>query len=83
MSADESTPPAASSWEDGLHAIDDEDEAREYAKGQVQEPLAEAHSRAKRVLELEQARPEPRPTVVAHAQKSVDLMEQAMGMWQR
>jgi hypothetical protein len=83
MSANEPTPPSASAWEAGLHAIDDEDEAREYAKGKVHEPLAEAHSRAKRVLELEQARSEPRPTVVAHAQQSVDLMEQAMGMWHR
>jgi hypothetical protein len=68
-------------WEGGLSAIDDDQEATEYAKGVVHEPLAEAHSRAKRVLELEQARPNPRPTVVAHAQKSVDIMEQAMGMW--
>ncbi len=76
MSANESP-----SWEQGLTAIDDEQEATEYAKGAVHEPLAEAHGRAKRVLELEQARPNPRPTVVAHAQKSVDIMEQAMGMW--
>jgi hypothetical protein len=75
MSADES------SWEDGLSAIDDEHEATEYAKGAVHEPLAEAHARAKRVLELEQARENPRPAVVAHAQKSADIMEQAMGMW--
>jgi hypothetical protein len=77
MSAQDSS----ASWEDGLSAIDDENEATEYAKGAVHEPLAEAHARAKRVLELEQSRPNPRPTVVAHAQKSVDVMEQAMGMW--
>ncbi len=81
MSANE--PGQPTSWEDGLKAIDDEDEAREYAKGKVHEPLAEAHARAKRVLELEQTRPEPRPTVVSHAQQSVDLMEQAMGMWHK
>ncbi|HEU0316087.1 MAG TPA: hypothetical protein VFR49_02090 [Solirubrobacteraceae bacterium] len=77
MSAQDSS----ASWEDGLTAIDDEQEATEYAKGAVHEPLAEAHRRAKRVVELEQSRPNPRPTVVAHAQKSVDVMEQAMGMW--
>jgi hypothetical protein len=78
MSATEPTP---SSWEESLSAIDDEHEATEYAKTAVHEPLAEAHSRAKRVLELEEARPNPRPKVVAHAQKSVEVMEQAMGMW--
>ncbi len=75
------TSQGGASWEDGLSAIEDEDEAREYAQGAVHEPLAEAHRRAQKVLELEQARPAPRPTVVAHAQKSVDIMEQAMGMW--
>ncbi len=76
-----STNQPGAGWEDNLSSIDDEHEAKEYAKSAVHEPLAEAHARAERVLELEKARDTPRPAVIAHAQKSADIMKQAMGMW--
>ncbi|MGI8801577.1 MAG: hypothetical protein ACR2KV_05300 [Solirubrobacteraceae bacterium] len=83
MSTSEPSPPTSSSWESGLNSIEDQHEAAEYAKGAVHEPLSEAHSRAKRVLELENARENPRPAVLEHAQQSVDIIAQAMGMWSR
>jgi hypothetical protein len=72
---------SASTWEDGLGDIEDEQDASKYAKEQVHEPLAEAHRRAKRVVELEEARPNPRPKVIENAQQQADILAQALGMW--